>query len=399
MRRHTHTPRATAERVNGTRCMSEDLESSLGSNDGLDLRPLGADSESAPGIGATPLIPLETDRVVDPAVGAHPALRGSSVPAVPEPNGSTGARWSGNEHHPVPDPSAPGRYAEEFPASGFYRDGARQGDGAAASGSPLPNDFPALPALPATVSREAARATRMALDPTGHWDAVVACPVLEGPQGDSSPLVGGAIHLFLTPGALMRQLGGPRGAERIGLKVTRGRLLSLLEEGLNAGGACGGFWIHGMSDEPQFLPSSALEPLAETMETILVLARASTGGMSLSGAVSRLGSHSFFHLGGWKSDASETSDAQESSVAIADPANSAPHGEAGSGSFRLLPLFVSPVSLIASGHLGDVATVRLNEVVGAMDGYDGVVVEPGAGYSLTLTRAQLLEAVADADSR
>lgn len=47
-----------------------------------------------------------------------------------------------------------------------------------------------------------------------------------------------------------------------------------------------------------------------------------------------------------------------------------------------LQLFVSPVSLLKSGHIGQVATVSLAEVNEILGERAGVVVEPGMGYAL-----------------
>ncbi len=320
--------------------MSENSDSASG----LDLRPLGADSDSAPSIGATPLVPVETDQLEasfssGKSVGTTSAT--GDRPPGPTPINDAGAHLS------------------------------------------------ILPAVPSSISREAARKTRTELDPIGHWDAVVACPVLMGPQGESSPVLRGAIHLFLTPGSLMRRLEGPIGAARFGLKVTRGRLLTLLSEGLNAGAACTGFWIYGMEKDPRFLPSSDLEPLAETIETILLLARASTGGIALADAVTHLAKRTFFHLGGWNSETSELDTVSRQPAVITEPHQTIPEESPGKENFRFLPLYVSPISLLKAGRLGQVATVRLDEISQALEGYDGVVVEPGTGYALTLSRAQL----------
>ena len=304
-----------------------------------DPRPMGADSAPATGLD---LRPLGADSDSAPGVGATPLV-------------------------PLERDVAAGSYAHDNVGAWLS----------------------VLPAIPQSMSRDAARATRTALDPVGHWDAIVACPVRTGPQGESSPLLGGALHLFLTPGSLMRQIGGPSGAERVGLKVTRGRLLTLLAEGLNAGTACAGFWIHGMEDEPRFLPYSELEPLAETIDTVLLLARASTGGLSLADAVGSLSTRSFFRVGGWKADSTESGGEDLPSSAATDLGQSVRGSSSTQEEFRLLPLYVSPVSLLTSGHLGHVATVRLDEVAQVLEGYDGVVVEPGTGYALTLSRAQL----------
>ncbi|MFT0848914.1 SseB family protein [Actinomycetaceae bacterium L2_0104] len=324
---------------------------------GPDLRPLGADSSTAPGLGATPLVPIETERIVSGDDGAAPT-----------------AHPAGPERRPALDPGADGPGVEA-----------------------------ALPAVPVSMPREAARRVRTALDPLGHWDAVVACPVRMGPQGESSPLLRGALHIFLTPSSLMRQLGGPAGAERFSLKVTRGRLLTLLHQGLTSGPQCSGFWIYGMEDHPEFLPCGDLEPLAETIETVLLLARASTGGIALSEAVTSLSSRTFFHLGGWNTEADEEpgndskgsgepgNDSQPD-AAVARPQTNLETSISHDG-FHMLPLYVSPVSLLKSGHVGQVATARLDEIAGMLEGYDGVVVEPGTGYSLVLSRDQLLMAV------
>ncbi|MFT3943828.1 MAG: hypothetical protein QM705_08400 [Ancrocorticia sp.] len=272
---------------------------------GLDLRPLGSDSASVPSLGATPLVPVESDRFVRTT-------------------------------------------------------------------TPTTANCDVLPAVPTSVSRDSARSVRAKVDPIGHWDSVVACPVVTGPQGESSPLINGAIHIFLSPGALMRQLGGPAGAQQHGLTVTRGRLLTLLDEGLKSGLECAGFWLYGLEEQLCFLPVAELEPLAETIETVLFLARASTSGISAEQAVKELSGRTFFHTGGWGS-----------SGAIAG-ASTLPTD--------LLQLFVSPVSLLKSGHVGQVATVGLAEVGEILGERTGVVIEQGMGYALTIGRELLPEA-------
>ena len=272
---------------------------------GLDLRPLGSDSASAPSLGATPLVPVEMDQLVRTTT------------------------------------------------------------------APTTASCDVLPAVPASVSRDSARSVRAKVDPIGHWDGVVACPVVVGPQGESSPLINGAIHIFLNPGALMRQLGGPAGAQQQGLKVTRGRLLTLLDEGIKSGVECAGFWLYGVEEQPCFLPLAELEPLAETIETVLLLARASTGGISVEQAVKELSGRMFFHTDGWGSGGASAG----VSAVPTDP----------------LLLFVSPVSLLKSGHVGQVATVSLAEVGEILGGRAGVVVEQGRGYALSIPRELLPE--------
>lgn len=232
--------------------------------------------------------------------------------------------------------------------------------------------FSVLPSVPRSVSRDESRVVRTKLDPIGRWDGVVACPVVTGPQGESSPLINGAIHIFLNPGALMRQLGGPSGAQQHGLTVTRGRLLTLLDEGLKSGPECAGFWLYGLEEQPRFLPGAELEPLAETIETVLLLARASTGGISVDQAVKELSGRTFFHTGGWGSSGA-------SAGVSAVPTD-------------LLQLFVSPVSLLKSGHVGQVATVGLADVSEILGERAGVVIEQGMGYALTIPRELLPEA-------
>ncbi len=298
---------------------------------GLDLRPLGSDSASAPSLGATPLVPMETDGLVS------------------------------------------ARAVANFSA-----------------------EFAVLPAVPAAVSRDSARSVRTEVDPIGHWDNVVACPVVSGPQGDSSPLINGAIHIFLSPGALMRQLGGLAGAQHHGLKVTRGRLLTLLDEGITCGVECAGFWLYGLEEQPRFLPVAELEPLAETIAAVLLLARASTGAISVEQAVRELSGRTFFHNGGWGSGVADTGGVNPG---VADDVAS-PHGATDAGDLsaggpspntEFLQLFVSPISLLKSGHIGQVATASFADVGEILGERAGVVVEPGMGYALTIARELLPE--------
>ncbi len=310
---------------------------------GLDLRPLGSDSASAPSLGATPLVP----------VGADEFVRTTTAPT--------------------------------------------------ASAS-----CDVLPAVPTSVSRDESRAIRTKLDPIGHWDSVVACPVVVGSQGESSPLINGAIHIFLNPGALMRQLGGPAGAQKHGVKVTRGRLLTLLDEGLKSAPECAGFWLYGLVEQPCFLPVLELEPLAETIEIVLLLARASTGGISIEQAVQELTGRIFFHTDGWGSSAVATAGsigpvsaaqttirngitADTGAKDLSGGSSAHKDGTSVSESSELLQLFVSPVSLLKSGHVGQVATVGLAEVGEILGGRAGVVVEKGMGCALTIPRELLLE--------
>ena len=291
-----------------------DPASSFDSASGLDLRPLGSDSANVPSLGATPLVPVETDGLV----------RVSRI-------------------------------------------------------SGLSADCGVLPTVPGAVSRDSARLVRTKVDPIGHRNSVVACPVITGLQGESSPLINGAIHIFLSPGALMRQLGGPAGAQQQGLKVTRGRLLTLLDEGLKNGSECAGFWLYGLEEQMCFLPVAELEPLSETIETVLLLARASTGGISMERAVRELSSRMFFHTGGWGSGAAGVEPSMsEDEVAVSE-------------TIEPLQLFVSPVSLLKSGHIGQVATVSLAEVNEILGERAGVVVEPGMGYALSIPRELLPE--------
>lgn len=313
---------------------------------GLDLRPLGSDSASAPSLGATPLVPVERDQLVRTTT------------------------------------------------------------------APTTVSCDVLSAVPASVSRDSARLVRTKLDPIGRWDGVVACPVVTGPQGESSPLINGAIHIFLNPGALMRQLGGPAGAGQHGLRVTRGRLLTLLDEGIKSGIECGGFWLYGLEEQPCFLPVAELKPLDETIETVLLLARASTGGISAEQAIKELSGRVFFHTDGWGSGGAsagvssvagtgstpiiETTGSKGVSVdtGVEDlsgsPAKSL-DGTSISATIDPLQLFVSPVSLLKSGHVGQVATVSLAEVGEILGERAGVVVEPGMGYALSIPRELLPE--------
>ena len=219
--------------------------------------------------------------------------------------------------------------------SGIIQGGGRESNDSSHSLLPLP---------PAYVDPAAARRLRNRLDPVGHWDAVVACAT---PVGSSSPLVDGAVHVFLNSGSLVRQ-------RTPGLEIHKARLVSLLNDGLGA--SCTGFWLYGLTRSPEFLPAQDLAPMAETLSVIVTLAKAASGSLTPDEALTQLLPCSFFY----------------------DATSAGPEA--------WVPLFVSPVHLLQSGHAGNTAMASLEELVNNPEepALAGFVIEPGAGYSLTI---------------
>ncbi|MGO1591236.1 MAG: hypothetical protein ACTHW1_00325 [Ancrocorticia sp.] len=229
-----------------------------------------------------------------------------------------------------------------------------------------------LPGPPRHVDPAKARAVRTRLDPVAHWDAVVACATGQG--AENSPLVDGAVHVFLNSGALVRQLGGPAPAKSAGLDIRKARLVSLLNDGLQAGASCAGFWLYGLGAEPAFLPARDLAPMAETLNSIVILAKAASGAISAEDATAQLAKRTFFY--------------------------SAQADRAAAGAWT--QLFLSPVHLLRSGHSGNAATATLSDLMdriheqqalaetstpGSEPPEDtvrgsGVIIEPGTGYEL-----------------
>lgn len=233
-----------------------------------------------------------------------------------------------------------------------------------------------LPPPPAVIDTDRGREVRTLLNPLEKWDAVVGCVSAHTQrsesEGSGSAVVNGCTYIFLTPQAMVAALGRPDSLNEFGLGVRKGRLLTLLADGL-AGGACSGFWIFGLDGmaEPQFLPADDLLPMADVMQSILVLARAATGAIDTGRVMNVLGDHSFYHGGGWL----KGSDSSESDQKVSE------------GEF--FPLFLSPVSLLRSGQIGQVATTKLDEAADAAQGWAGIVIEPGAGYALHIPVEQL----------
>lgn len=227
-----------------------------------------------------------------------------------------------------------------------------------------------LPPAPSTIDTDRGRTVRIQLDPVGKWDSVVACVAGGGPDKPTQ-IIGHCSYIFLTPESLTATLGRPDMLGRFGLSMRRARLLTLLIDGLEAQSACSGFWIFGLPNAqgPQFLPCSDLMPMADLLETILTLARAMSGTAESGQILSALSDRRFYHGGGWEGGVASTS-------------NNADQKE-------YFPLYLSPVSLVKSGVIGQVATVRLSEVGPMLGEYSGVIIEPDAGYALVIPKDQL----------
>ena len=227
------------------------------------------------------------------------------------------------------------------------------------------------------------------LAPVDRWDAVVVSAQVPVGGKPSSIVPGtasgvpGCMYLFLNEAAVQAVFGAnPRaGAASVNVELKTGRLVSLLREGVEAGENCGGFLIYGMADGPAragvpaFLPVKALAPIDQTLEAILVLARARNGQLPEGAVVQALGARTFFYSGAWLA---------EGEALAAVELDGAPS----------VPLFLSPKTLLKAAAKGvggvsvgagaNLATITLNDALGRVPAGARIVIEPGAGYSVPL---------------
>ncbi len=239
------------------------------------------------------------------------------------------------------------------------------------------------------------------LKPVERWDAVVVAAHVKAGGGPTPIVPGtakgvpGCMYLFLSEAAVRAVFGAnPQAAAvQVQVELKTGRLVSLLSEGVEAGPACGGFLVYGMADEearagvPAFLPVAALGPIEETIAAILVLARARNGQVPPETVRAALGSQTFFYQGAWLGDGELLTPVEldgQLSVPLYFSPKTLLRAARGIGASGAASRAGRADSGQGAGFGANLATITLAEALGRLPEGARVVLEPGAGYSLTL---------------
>ncbi|MCF2706104.1 hypothetical protein I6E29_02325 [Arcanobacterium haemolyticum] len=232
------------------------------------------------------------------------------------------------------------------------------------------------------IDTDAGRGVRLRLDPIGQWDRVVACATVLDERGEYTNLLAGCAHVFLTPQALASALPEPAAAQ---VRMTKGRLLTILSESL-AEPDFRGVWIYGLpgASKPEYLPVADLAPMEEILATMLTMARTRAGQIPREQALAALAERGFFYKGAWDSSSFSSRDDERG--------DDVPHDGADTilvDGKHLVPLYLSPVNLMRSGTVGNVATIRLSDCPAILGAADGCVIEPSAAYGIVISRDEL----------